>query len=278
MKFLAICYNETACLSDPANVADFWRRVSGNADAATDFPLQKGIHVDEAERVATMPGPCVPLHKLDPDHHARAYLEERGFDPDRVGRVYGASFCLDSHYYLAARRIIVPIKDRGELRGWQARYVGERDWKAGDDGLVLPKYFSMPGMPRRLLLYNLDRARQYPTGVIVEGVTDVWKFGPMAVASLGATMSGVQIEKFFAAFRRRGTAVLLYDPEAMETPGARKVIDALEMSMSQRYVAVKLPAGTDPGELDREFLRDYVAEEAERQKVKVSWKKRGVSA
>lgn len=272
MTFLAICYNETACMSKADNQADLYDTLSEIDGVLERARIKEGVDVPQEAREFKLPGPCVRLDSLKPDHIARLYLESRNFDPDVIARRYGVSFCLDSHYFLARERLIIPIYERGKLKGWQARYVGELAWKK-KSYKGPPKYFSCPGMDRRMLLYNLDNAREYNTGVIVEGPTDVWSFGPMAVCTFGATMTEFQKRKFMAVFRKR-TAVLVYDPEEFEEPHTQRLIDYFKRRFgSGQFAAVKLPDGTDPGSLDRAFLRDFVAGEAEKQGVIVSWKK-----
>ena len=160
----------------------------------------------------------------------------------------------------------------GKRRGWQSRFVGELDWKGPKKRELPPKYFTAPGMPRSELLYNLDRAKNYSTGVIVEGVTDVWSFGPMAVGLFGKNLTTEQYRKFLATFRKR-TAVLLLDPEEFDSEGTGELVRMLRKAMPKSFAAVKLPMGTDPGSLDRSFLRGYVAEQAADQGVTVSYRK-----
>jgi hypothetical protein len=159
------------------------------------------------------------------------------------------------------------------MRGWQARYVGELDWSA--DGAP-PKYYTCPGMPRRKLVYNLPNASQFRTGVIVEGPTDVWSFGPMAVCTLGDTMTPAQRRAFISVFKR-GSAILLYDPEAYvgeNEEKTKKLIRSLEGQFDGGFCPVILPPGRDPGNTDRDFLREYVQDEARSMGVKVSWNQR----
>lgn len=271
MRFLAVCYNDTACLSKYANQLDLYETLSALEHELSEVRVWQGVEVPEEAREVAWPGPCTRLDRLEDGHPARRYLESRSFDPDKIGRVYGAAYCHGSHYFLARDRIIVPVHEHGTLKGWQARYLGELDW-ADKSRPHPPKYFTLPGMPRRMLLYNYDRARRYRTGVIVEGPTDVWSFGPMAVCTFGCSMTDVQRKKFLAAFRRR-TAVLLYDPEAYERAATRNLVQFLHRRMSGQFAAIKLPAHTDPGSLDRGWLRDYVADRAKRRGVTVDYTK-----
>lgn len=271
MTFLATCFNETACMLNPEHSSDFWDTISGMDDEVLEKArIVRGVKVAAEDREAVPPGPCTRLDDLPPTHEARAYLEARGFDPDELARTYGVSYCQRSHFFLASRRIVVPLWSGGKLRGWQCRYVGDLNWKDKSKNYP-PKYFTMPGMKRRLHLYNSDRAFRYKTGVIVEGPTDAWRLGPMAVCTMGASMSDAQQRMFVRAFRKR-SAVLLYDPEVMSEPHVVRLAEALA-SQIPKFAAVTLPAGTDPGSLDRDLLRQLVLDGARRQGVRVSFRK-----
>lgn len=271
MKFLAVCYNDTACMSKPANQEEFWERLNEMEDEIERATIYQGDIVPEEAQEINWPGPCTRLDDLPDDHPARLYLEARSFDPDKIARVYGVAYCHDSHYYTARNRIIIPVFERGKLKGWQARHIGELNWKDKTKNHP-PKYFTYPGMPRRVLLYNLDNAKKYSTGIVVEGPTDVWSVGPMAVCTFGSTMTPQQRSRFKTVFRRR-TAILLYDPEAFASAATRSLVAYFKKHMPGRFAAIKLPEGTDPGSLDREFLRDYVTEKAARRGVEISFKK-----
>lgn len=216
------------------------------------------------------PGPTIRIDELaerDPRHPAVVFLQERGFDCDRLGRIYHVGYCSDSHYGLASNRIIIPVYDRGLYVGWQARYIG-------DPPKGVPRYWTSPGMPRRLLAYNFDVAVQHQTVVIVEGPTDVWQFGPQALALFGKTMHADLVTRLKCALNRLGnnqTIVVLLDPDQdarEKEKGRRHHIDVLAEQLGDRHlfagrvVPVWLPSGTDPGGLDRQFMRDSIRQAA----------------
>lgn len=268
MKFLAICYNDKACMSKLENVDSLWDDLSaGDDDYLREVPVKRGKQVPVVARETSWPGPCKRLTKLPTDHHAVQYLESRGFDVDYIASRFDVRYCIDSHYFLCRDRLIIPVYERNKLKGWQARFIGE--WKKG----MAPKYFTFPGMPRRSLIYNFDEARHYETGIIMEGPIDVWSLGLMGVCTFGSTMTTMQMRRFLSVFKSR-TAVLLFDPEEYEKKGTRRLIRIFKERMPERFAALKLPAGTDPGALGREFLRDFIYEESWKQfRVRVSYKR-----
>ncbi len=265
---LAHCFNEN-CLSTRGRVSEFVEDITELECDIQKFKVMPGKEIDISKIEVTWPGAVQRVDKLPRDHNAVQYLISRNFDPGRIGRYYNVHYCIDSNrYWLAVNRIIIPIYNDKRMIGWQARSIGE---PRGEN--PPPKYYTCPGTPRRALIYNFRNARKYKTGVVVEGATDVWSFGPMACSTLGATMTDHQQRTFLAAFRQH-SAILLYDPEEYEKPSVQKLIAAFSSAFAGGFAAVKLPLGTDPGSLDRTFQRTYVKEQAAKQGVKISWGRR----
>src|SRR5262249_29188037 len=118
-------------------------------------------------RKADPPGQVVLLPELPDNHPALAYLRQRGLDPGELSRVWQVCYCTQAMaaFPMAQDRLIIPVFLNGICVGWQARHIGDRSWKQER----LPKYITMPAMPRRLVLYNHDLARQQPLVVVCEG-------------------------------------------------------------------------------------------------------------
>lgn len=275
MLHLCHCHNED-CTNNRTNQKRLHAMVFPDgrfADEVDDVPSLSAFgNVVAPARKIKPPGPVFPLQRLPPEHPANLYLAGRFFDPERLGRFYRVGYCVQSSYFLARNRIIVPVYQHGKLEGWQARFIGDMDWKAPD---APPKWWTCPNMHKSKLLYNLDNARLWKTGVVVEGAGDVWGFGPMAVATFGSSMSGAQQAALFAAFGT-GSLVMLWDPDVQADPKKKLHYDGVLHGLRQAgfrhgVASVILPDGTDPGSLDRGFLRDYVAREAKGQGVKVTW-------
>jgi hypothetical protein len=271
--WLAICYNDD-CLADFDRRRQFWEElVDPRAPILDHARILPGAEIDLSTIVMDWPGPCTRLDKLPHNHKAVQYVASRNFDPEKIGRFYNVHYCHDSFRWLAKDRIIIPIYMDRVMRGWQARYIGELPWHDKKALDLPPKYFTCPGTPRRHLIYNLAGAAQYRTGVIVEGPTDVWSFGHMACCTLGATMTPQQRRRFHALFKERA-AILLYDEDAWDKPGTQKIVEAFSGQFAQGFAAVKLPKGRDPGNMDRDFLREFVADKARKAGVAVSWRRR----
>ncbi len=270
MRFLAICYNE-GCLSRAKNREDFVEKVEDIHMAAAR--VRKGITVSLEAREVMPPGPVTLLRSLRKNHPARVYITSRGFDPDEISDKYNVGLCTDSRYSIAINRLIIPIYDDGKLRGWQARYIGELDWKGPDRKSLRPKYYSCPDSDfRSRCIYGIESMREWQTGILVEGPTDRWRLGAMSGCIFGNTVTEAQRNKFLAVFRGR-TGVLLLDPEEFDKASTQRTIKLMKRGMSGNFCGVKLPEGTDPGSLGREFMRAYIKEEAAKQGVTVTYRK-----
>lgn len=246
MRFLATCYNEN-CLSDPGNWQVFDEMVFGFQNASergvSPFRLQDPVWGDaETLSAAEMPGDVIPMSNMVatmPHHPASVYMaQERRYSQALLDH-YDISYCISAKnaYRPANERIIFPIKMRGELVGWQARYPGEADWK------TMPKYYGMPGMKKRLILYNYDNAATKEFVVLVEGVTDCHVVGDTSVALLGKTLSTFQLELLLNTWSGK-PVVLLLDPEEHKA-----ISDITNTLLANRVpvVVVTLPTGYDCG-------------------------------
>ena len=213
----------------------------------------------------SLPEDCVPLETLPPGHHAIRYLAGRGFDPYAIGREWLVQYCPSDANGCVADRIIFPLVLGGKLLGWQARYIGT---PPSDN---IPRYFTAPGTPRNRLLYNYDRARDFPFAVLVEGPTDAWRLGRRAVALLGSTMSHHQIALAREAWGATGIALML-DQDFAAKPALRPGRQAPYGVLCERLISegrfawgvleVPLPPGTDPGAMDTGALWDLIRRRA----------------
>lgn len=272
MKFLAICFNE-GCLYEQKHEEDFREILEDTGNFLEAAKIKDGVVLPEEARTVQPPGPCITLDRLRKNHPARVYLESRDFDVDMLARRYGVSYCRKSHYFLAKNRIIIPVLEKGRLKGWQARFIGDLDWKGPKRSELQPKYFSCPDSQfRSRCLYNWDKAVEWETLIVVEGPSDVWRFGAMSACCFGNSLTQQQKKRVRTRFRSR-TAVLLLDPEEFESKSTKRTIEEFDNVMPGRFCAIKLPEGTDPGGTDRTLLRDYIRDEAKKLGVRVKYRK-----
>jgi hypothetical protein len=207
--------------------------------------------------VAKLPEKLVPLDQLPMTHNANAYLTSRFLDPHKLSSDWGLMYCPDDPHPLVADRIIIPIYMGGKLAGWQARYIGE------PMNNNPPKYFTMPGTQRNAILYNYDRAKQYPFGVLVEGVVDVWSIGGQGVAKFGSSLSSIHTQLLSAAWGATGIA-LLSDGDVWADPKKREKYERVRSVLLRPgmfkwgVLELQLPEGVDPGNLNPTSVWNFI--------------------
>ena len=253
---LAICYNEN-CLGHPANRQRFENSVfrGMNWSQRKTVTVKRGEIQPDELKVVSPPGTMVPVHQLPPDHKVVAYLQSRGYDPQELGTVFNIHYCefADPQYPAAADRIVASVVMDGQLVGWQCRFIGDIDWKRAG----ISKYYTRPGMPRRMMFYNFDQAKQYPMVVLAEGISDVWSIGPQGVALLGKHLHPLQ-ERLIVETWGKGTLIIMLDPDARDE--VEKLVERLDHKFEGGVVPVYLE-GQDPGDLDRDVLWSIITEE-----------------
>jgi hypothetical protein len=259
---LAICYNETGCLGHPSNRQKFeymvYQGLGRNQRQSTN--VRRGRRVAECLSESDPPGSLIPLNMLNPGHVGLVYLEERGCNLRELNDVFHISYCEAARhdYPMATNRLVAPIYMRGMMVGWQCRYIGEVNWS----NTGIPKYYTKPRMPKRLMLYNFDMAKNYSLVVITEGITDVWAVGPQGVALLGKRLHPKQMELLVDTWRN-GTVVVMLDSDASDT--ADTIVSDLQRTvLGDSVVPVYLPPGKDPADFDRTVLWDMIATALER--------------
>lgn len=252
--FLAKCFNED-CAGAYEGRMELLRRIFNNDSLG--FTEEAPLVAPRPPVEARAPGNIRPLAQLSAEHHARRFVESRGFDPDYLSRAYRVGYCESATTFahaLASNRLYIPVHQDGQLRGWQCRHLRDLDWKT----VNTPKYFSMPGMPKRHLLYNHDQAAAHPDLLVVcEGPTDVWAVGENAVALFGKDISPPQLQLIRRSWDQ-ATVVVLLDADARAA--ADVVAEKVGRTICGRVVRVDLPEGVDdPGSCAPEQLWAWIA-------------------
>jgi len=212
------------------------------------YPLLKQYQIDGAANYILSrkekrgPGVICKLpdgsSELNQSH--RRYLERRKFDPDQLIDKWGIKGTGPAGDY--KHRIIIPIYHKGVLVSYQGRDI------TGKSGM---KYKACPqekeGREHKHCLYGLDQVKG-DSIVVVEGVMDVWRLGPGAVATFGVKFKQAQV-RLLLAFKR---IFILYDSEAQDPQAgeqARKLANSL--TDGKRQVEIIELAEGDPGEMDQ---------------------------
>lgn len=242
MLFLAHCYNDD-CLADPQVRQNLYQRIYGlaNRNAREQVRILPGRRPDLGPPPpATLPGECIPVEQLPANHPALLYMYQRNYPLDLLQH-HGVHFCVAApRYPMAQGRLIIPIYHDGRLVGWQGRYPADPDWKT----VGMPKYYTMPGMKRSAILYNLDRAKAEPFVVVVEGPTSAWRVGDCAVALLGGSISAHQQQLLMMHWAGKPIIFLL---EAEKADEMLRTVNAMRRSNSSPILTYTFPKGKDPG-------------------------------
>lgn len=234
--------------------------IAASADTEQDLNLLKN-HVP-------LPGNLMDIDSPNLPPYVRSYWlgtdkskGERGFT-ERHLRDFGVRFAYLPYPIKLGAPVcrqavtILPVVQNGDHWFFQIRLIPiDGDIRLGYErdqfGVELPKYIIPKGSKKNWALYNIDNARYYNTVYVVEGITDVMRIGPSAVARFGKTMSHAQMT--IANRLLTGKNIVLVpdmdDPEALEQAIKQKVL--MENSGNFRKVTlIKLPGNADPGSLE----------------------------
>ena len=252
------CHNETHCHQDIDNRRELRRKVLQSTG-----PVSFGIvpeSVIESGIVASVqvPGDVTLLGELDRWHPTVVYLQERKYDVGELSDIYHVGHCnsvIDHSHRLLRGRVFIPIERKGELIGWQGRFVGERDWKS----CPVPKYYNLPSMPKRFFLYNEDFGLSGEDVIVFEGVAKVWRMGGPSVAVLGSTLSGPQA-RLLMDRPGRGMTAIFFDGGAEQQRD--DAVARLKPALGDRVFGVEVPENFDPDKYDRDFLWGMVEKQA----------------
>lgn len=248
----AICYNQH-CLEVAANREEFQNEIFDhmNRDLLGRIVVAKGVLEKDVLEAAEAPGSVVPITWLPADHPARTYLSSRGCDAKRLWDLFRVQYCVQAHprYSPCTGRVLIPVWMDGKYIGWQGRYAGSADWHQ------VPKYYNLPGMPKRLSLYNWDNAVTKRLIVLTEGAPAVWAIGHHGTAVLGKTLSPAHLTRLAEwSTHTQGLLLLVLDREARDQ--AQEMLPTLERILEGRAVNVLLPDDRDPADLESGFFWD----------------------
>lgn len=254
------CFNEE-CQHDPDHRAELRDRLLPELDLPRGGPKFRQPEIIRSSPTELEPvefnGVLLPVTDLPPDHKAVRYLIDRGFDVEEVGRLwdlgYADSIPARTRGSMAQDRLIVPVHQNKVMIGWQARFIGEIDFKTSG----VPKYLTY--FPKSLALYGMDQVGDEPVLVLMEGASDVWRYGPGGVCGFGKTLSHDQAR--ILADLAKGRPIILV-PDANDPGAFDKFCDGMKLVLAAGhcgpYGLAPLPRGKDPATMSRTALRNLI--------------------
>lgn len=197
----------------------------------------KDANVKVRMKAHKMPSNVGPLSKL----HEK-YLNSRDFDIDKIISTWsiigtGPISTLDKIDY--SYRIVAPIIWNNQEVSFQTRDITNKSKL---------KYKACP-MDRELIhhkhiLYG-KQEKWKDTGVCVEGITDVWRFGPIAFATFGIKYTAKQLKVMSKSFKR---IAVIFDDEPQAIIQAKILVADLKFrGIDAWHVKIK----GDPGSMDQ---------------------------
>jgi len=272
-RWAAYCFNAD-CLSEPDNFTELirmttWYQREAGAGRVGVSPV-KVLQAFEMPPIS-LPRDFQPLSALPDDHLAIRYLRERNFNPAGVEKKWGVGFSARDSFCLTVHgRLLIPFRreseDDIETVGWQSRRLVDPEEprnKVLDEGEG--KYFTAQGFKKSMFVYGAERPLPESGPLVVcEGVTDVWRYGPGAVAVLGKFASHYQRQVLLRLGRGR-PLVIAFDGDARKDAEelASFLVEQKQESIlyhdDHPIVVLPLSPEEDPASLRRVVLRERVA-------------------
>jgi len=197
----------------------------------------------KAHKLPSNSGPLLSNH--------RSYLEKRGFDPDKIIREWqilgtGPYSKLDNFDY--KHRIIIPFIWNDQQVSFDSRDITNKH---------MAKYMACPKdrelISHKSILYG-KQEKWKDTGILVEGPTDVWRFGTISFAVSGIKYTPIQVRVISNTFSR---VAVCFDDEPQAIIQANKIVAELKF---RGVDAFRVDIKGDPGGMKQEDA-DYLVKQ-----------------
>lgn len=208
-------------------------------------------HIDEDEEVIAKKPYQFPSGTAKMKQQHRKYLESRKFDPDKLEyewNLLGTDFLstLDSGDY--KHRILAPIMWKSKEVTFQTRDI---TGKAESKYKACPKQREI--IHHKDILYG-DQTKWGDVGICVEGIADVWRFGPLSFAVFGTAFKQSQIWAIAGNFKK---VVIVFDNEEKAQLQAEQLAYELELRGVKTWIQT---VEDDPGEMSQDDADHFVYE------------------
>jgi hypothetical protein len=219
-----------------------------------------------------LPKGCFPLLSKEVPSHILEYVYQRGFDPAMLMNQFFVHYAPEGTVWEEGRpatetapevpakvlfegRLLIPVIQGRHLVGFQLRRCQD---------LTKDKYKYLNSHLRKSrCLYNRDVAMYQRDVILVEGVTDVWRLGPNAMALFGKELNEYQkhLLKLLFGFSGRCLVCIDADDKAGQEKAEQLVETLRREQVFPRGVAqLRLPSGYDPASLSYAYLQNLQEE------------------
>ena len=205
-----------------------WKQYQGRPVKRSELKIESKA---DRGRVVHLPAGATDLKAIH-----RRYLKGRKFDPKKLAEIWGLKGTNYTGPYKF--RVIAPIHLDGELISYQGRDITDRSelkYKACRQ--------ENERVPHQDSLYGIDKVSG-DSVVIVEGITDVWRLGPGAVATFGIDFTKAQV-LLMKRFKRR---FVFFDTADSQARAQARLL-AREISAWKGEVEIVEADYADPGSM-----------------------------
>jgi hypothetical protein len=223
----------------PSQVRDLIKGYGGKTRRASSKTIKVQMHAFK-----------FPTQTVELTDRMKAYLKGRRFNPETLVDIWGlkgtlVGSVLDKADY--AHRIIAPIYWNDRIVSFQGRALSNKNplkYKA------CPKNREV--IHHKHILYGLQE-HWGEVGICVEGITDVWRFGPKSFATFGIEYKLQQVKQMVKAFKH---IAVVFDGGEIQ---AQKQAERLVADLRVRGVhAWRESIVGDPGGMDQDAADDLV--------------------
>lgn len=188
----------------------------------------------------------LPLETIELQKQHKMYLQNRNFDYTQLQKTWNIKGTLNTGPY--SYRIIAPIYYKNKLVSYQARDITDKasiKYKA----CKIKKEI----IHHKHMCYGIDKIEN-KKGIIVEGITDVWRIGSGAICTFGTSYTPQQVQ-FIK--NHLDTIFILYDfREKQAKEKATKL--CCDLSLFCSVEIIELDVEGDPGNMsqkDADYLK-----------------------
>ena len=181
-------------------------------------------------------------------HIHRHYLSGRGYDPAVLEDTWGLLGTRNTGTY--GWRIVAPIYFQGKLVSYQCRDITE---KHGLKYMACKK--ENEAREHQSVVYGYDLVPR-DTVVICEGIADVWRLGPGAVATFGIDWTQPQAN----ILRSFSTRLVLFDAQERAAAKSAEKLATYLSAFEGVTEVLELEGASDPGDMDQSDADAFMKE------------------